>query len=186
MKFRYDWDEPLLAEACHELEIRQIKEQYWREARRSASLAVALMMPLLVAVLVASFEYLTRRQVHDGWSVLAVCLLGGLLGGVLVCLRGLAQRARIRLAPEQWPEGVTLLLVPPLLTGAAAGTASGFGVMTFVGHDSYRPQTLYLIALACAFALSRFTAVRFTAVEVVDVPEDPARIGSSSGGGQAQ
>lgn len=181
MKFLYDWSEPLLADACRKLEIRQVKEQYWREARRSASLAVALVIPLFVAVLVASFEYLTRGEVRGSWSVLAVCLLGGLLGGVLGCLGRLAQRARIRLAPERWSEGVPRLLVPPLLMGAAAGAASGFGVMNFGGHDPYRPQTLYLIGLACALVLSRFTSV-----EAFDVPEDAARPGSSPSGGQAQ
>lgn len=181
MRFLYDWDEPLLAEACHKLEIRQVKEQYWRGARRSSSMAVAIVIPLLVVVLAASFEYLTRRQVSGSWSVLAVCLLGGLLGGVLVCLGRLAQRASIRLAPGRWSYGVRWLLVPPTLTGAAAGVASSFGVMNFGGHEPYNPQTLYLIAFACALALSRVTAV-----QAFVVPEDPARITSFLSGEQVQ
>jgi hypothetical protein len=178
MRFLYEWDEPLLAEACHKLEIRQVKDQFWREARRNSSVAVAIVIPLLVVVLAASFEYLTRRQVSGTWSVLAVCLLGGLLGGVLVCLGRLTQRASIRLAPGRWSEGVRWLLVPPILTGAAAGVASSFGVLNFGGHEPYKPQTLYLIAFACALALSRVAAV-----DALVVSEDPARISSFSSGG---
>jgi hypothetical protein len=171
----YNWDEPLLAEACHKLEIRQVKEQFWRETRRSASLALVIVIPLLMVVLAVSFEYLTRRQVSGRWSVLVVCLLGGLLGGVLICTARLAQQASVRVAPERWSEGVLWLLVPPLLTGAAAGAASGFAVMNLGGHDVYNPQTLYLIALVCSLVLSRFTQV---------VASDVG-IGSSASRGQA-
>ena len=39
MKFSYEWNDELLARACHELEIVQLKELYWRKERQRASLA---------------------------------------------------------------------------------------------------------------------------------------------------
>src|SRR4051794_37894833 len=102
MRFWYEWDEPRLAQACHELEVRQIYEQGWRDVRLRASLAIAFMIPLLVALIAVSFVYLSRRHVSDSWNVLGVCLSGGLLGGVIVALRQLCACARARLPPNRW------------------------------------------------------------------------------------
>jgi hypothetical protein len=161
MRFWYEWDESRLAQACHELEVRQIYEQGWREARRRASRAIAVMIPFLVALIAVSFVYLSRRQVSDSWSVFGVCLSGGLLGGVMVGLRQLGACAHARVLPNRCPPGALWLLLPALLTGGIAGVVSAFGVMSNASHDSYRPQTLYLIALAAALTLARFTTIRF-------------------------
>jgi hypothetical protein len=160
MKFWYEWDEPELAKACRQLEERQIYEQSWRETRRNASLTIALAIPLLVALLTVSFEYLSRRQVSGDWGVIVVCLTGGLLGGVIVGLRRLSALTRTRLMPECWPAGAPFLVLTALLAGAGAGLASAFVLLSNAGHDSYRPQTVYLIALAAAIWLSRFLPIR--------------------------
>lgn len=156
MKFSYEWNDELLARACHELEIVQLKEHYWRKERQRASLAAVVLFPLLAALVAGSFSYLTRAQVNGLSSVLIVGALGGLLGGVLVCLRRLATRVRRRIHPPTWPEwGVWSMLIVPLALAAAAG-AGGTLVVTRYGADGpYRPQTLYLVALATTLALAR-------------------------------
>lgn len=166
MKFYYEWDEPELAEACHELEVRQIIEQGWRDARRRSSLTLLLLVPLLAALLAASFAYLSRSQV-SGWTVLAVTMLGGLLGGVLVSLRRLVPLVRTRLAPPFFAEGLPWpLLVSPLLAGAGAGALSAVLLASMRGGETYRPQTLYLIALLASIVSSRLLPVRMVSASI--------------------
>ena len=127
----------MLAQACHELEITRIKEHYWRKARRHASLAALFLFPLLAALLVGSFSYLTRAQVSGLSSVLIVGVLGGLLGGVLVCVRWLATRVRRRVGPPAWPEWrVWSMLVAPLAFG---------------GRIALRRQLEIAIAASCVY-----------------------------------
>ena len=155
MRFWYEWDEPELAQACHELERLRLYEQYWREARRRASLAIALIAnPLLLALLAAALAYLSRAHV-SGLAVFAVCLVGGLTGGLLIALRNLGAWAFRRRPPATWPAGVAMTLISPLLSGAVAGAASGALLAVRGGDGSYRPQSLYLIALVAALVLIR-------------------------------
>ncbi len=156
MKFSYEWNDLLLAQACHELEITRIKEHYWRKARRHASLAALFLFPLLAALLAGSFSYLTRAQVSRLSSVLIVGVLGGLLGGVLVCVRRLATRVRRRVGPPAWPEWrVWSMLVAPLAFGAAAGAGGALALTRYGADGSYRPQTVYVVALATALTLAQ-------------------------------
>jgi hypothetical protein len=156
MRFRYEWDEPELARACYDLERRQVIERYWRRERRQASLAVALVAtPLLVALLALSLVLLVRARV-SGLEVVAVFLAGGLVGGLLVALRGLGARAVRRRPPKDWPPGLALVLLWPLASGGVVGALSAAVLLVARGSGaSFRPQTLYLIALAAALALDR-------------------------------
>jgi hypothetical protein len=159
MRFCYEGDEPELAQACHELERLQIYEADWRASRRRASLAIAILaIPLLLALLAVALVYLSRAQV-SGIAVFAVCLVGGLMGGLMIALRGLGAWAFRRQLPATWPSGVAMTLTLPLLAGAVGGTASAALFAARNGNGSYRPQTLYLIALAAAFALIRVSRV---------------------------
>jgi hypothetical protein len=159
MKFWYEWHEPSLAKACHRLEEIQVIEEVWRTTRRRASIAAALLTPLLVVELAASFAYLTRAQV-SGWSVFAVCLLGGLLGGVIVALQRLTALTSRRRPPEAWSDILWPRTLYPVAAGGVCGATSAALVIEGSGHHSYRPQTLYLIALALALALLRLAPIR--------------------------
>jgi len=157
MKFYYELHEPELMQACYDLERRQVIEQSWRDERRQTSIALLLFVPVLAFVLAASFHYLSARQVSGYWSVVGVAVLGGLLGGVLVSLRRLVPRLRSRLAPPSFTGSLPWwLLLGPLLTGAAGGLASAFVLITQKsGVEDFRPQTVYLIALAASIVCSR-------------------------------
>jgi hypothetical protein len=159
MKFWYDWAEPSLAKACHRLEEIQVTEEAWRATRRRASIAVVLLTPLLVVELAASFAYLTRAQV-SGWGVYVVCLLGGLLGGMVASLRRLSALTSRRRPPEDWGDVLWPRTLYPLAAGSVCGTASAALIIEGRGDHSYRPQTLYLFALAFALVLLRLAQVR--------------------------
>jgi hypothetical protein len=165
MRFYYEWDDSELTNACFELERRQIVEHYWRVARRRLSITCLLLVPLLAALLAASFVFLSRRQVSGGWSVLAVAVLGGLLGGVLVSLRRLVALVRARLVPLAFTGRLPwLLLLAPLLAGTSAGAASAFLLISASGVEAYRPQTLYLIGLGASIVWSRLAPVGMVSV----------------------
>lgn len=156
MTFSDDWNDQLLARARHELEIVQVEEQYWRKARKQASIAALIVVPLLAALLAGSFVYLTRTQVSGVASVLIVGALGGLLGGVSFCLRRLAARVERRIHPTDWPDwGIWSMLVVPLAGGAGAGAFAALALTRYGSDGPYRPQTLYVAALACALVLAR-------------------------------
>ena len=156
MKFSYEWNDQLLASACHELEIVRIKEHYWRKERQKASLVALVLFPLLAALVAGSFPYLTRAQVSGIGSVLIVGVLGGLLGGVLVCLRRLATRVRRRIGPPTWVDWkVSTMLLLPLALGALTGAGGALAVSRYGTDGPYKPQTLYLVALATVLAFAR-------------------------------
>ena len=169
MRFYYEWDERELAEACFELERRQIIEQAWREERRRAGLAAVALAFVLAGLLAASFDSLSRRQVSGRWEVFAVALLGGLLGSVLLTLRLLVPLIRTRLPPADFRGLPWVLLLHPAFGGAGAALLVTFGLIGWSGEPAYRPQTVYLLALAAS---------------LVWPVVSPTRVGSSIGPSQ--
>lgn len=160
MRFYYEWDERELAEACFELELRQIIEQAWREERRRASLAALGLGLLLAALLAASFDYLSRRQVSGRWEVLTVALLGGLLGSVLLSLRLLVPLVRTRLAPATFGGLSWVRLLGPLYAGVGSAVLITSLLLFWQHGEGLRPQTVYLLALATSLAWPRFSPTR--------------------------
>jgi hypothetical protein len=160
MKFYYEWDEPELAEACFELERLQIIEQAWREERRRASLATVGLALVLAGLLAASFDFLSRRQVSGRWEVLAVALLGGLLGSLLLSLRLLVPLVRTRLAPPAFGGLPWVLLLHPFFSGVGAAVVISSLLRYTRRGEAYRPQTVYLLALAASLALTRLSPTR--------------------------
>ena len=158
MRFCYDWNEPELAHARLDRELRQIVEDSSRVARQRASRTLLLVVPLLIALLAGSYAVLGRRDVSGGWSVLGVAVLGALLAGVLVLLRRVAPLTHRRPSASADPPGLPLLLAT-LLASAAAGTCSGLLIDIASDAGAYRPQTVYLIAFVTSIVWSRFTAV---------------------------
>jgi hypothetical protein len=157
-------DDPSGLAARYELERRRISEvfveQRWQEARRRASLLLVFSVPLLAALLLASLPFLIRSSLVGVGGLIGVCLLGGLLGGLLVCVSQLVGVARTRhRSPEQFSPGLTAVVLQPFLAGTLAGLASGLAVLAFAGRESYKPQTLYLLAVALALWFARATAL---------------------------
>ena len=152
--------------ALREIFRRRIIAEYWRGMRRRASLLLALLIPLLAGLLAASFPFLTREHVAGSRSVFNVCLLGGLLAGTLLAAPKLAELIRTRSPSEEQLADKLLLftLVPPLLSGLVGGVVAAFSVLAYAARDSYKPQTLYLIAFALASAL--FRSLRLSLVSV--------------------
>jgi hypothetical protein len=143
--------------ALFEIESRRIIADYWRGTRRRASVLLALLVPLLAGVLAFSFPFLTRARVAGSYSVFGVCLLGGFLAATLLAAPKLAALIHTR-SPreEQLIDKLFLVtLVPPLLFGLLGGATAALLVLAHDSHDSYKPQTLYLIGFALASALSR-------------------------------
>ena len=171
MKFYYEWDEPELAQACHDLELRQLIEQAWRDERRQTSFALLAFVPLLAGLLAASLHYLSARQVSGFWSVLAVAVLGGLLGSVLVSLRRLAPRLRSRLAPSSFTGSLPWrLLLGPFLAGVGAGVLSAFVLITQKsGVEAYRPQTIFLIGLGASIVWQRLLPISTVAASSAEL-----------------
>jgi hypothetical protein len=157
-------DDPSGLAARYELERRRITEafveQRWQEARRRASFLLASSVPLLAALLLAPLPFLTRSSLVGVGGLIGICLLGGLLGGLLVCVSQLVGVARTRhRSQEQVFPGLTAIVLQPFLAGILASLASGLAVLAFAERGSYKPQTLYLLAVALALWFARATAL---------------------------
>jgi hypothetical protein len=149
----------------YQLEEEHIREDDWRGRRRRASLFVALFIPILAGLLVASFPFLTRIQLTGTAAVLADAALGGLLGAVLCCVSRLTAIARAR-RPIEEVGGLVWIIVPPLALGLFASLGAALALLRVVARDAYKPQTVYLLAVALTVTLCK--ATRTQLVEVVD------------------
>jgi hypothetical protein len=137
----------------------------WRGTRRRASLSLALLIPILIGLLAASFFFLTRSHITGGRSLFAVCALGGLLASTLLAAAKLAEVIRTRSpSEEQLASTLVVTLVPALASGAVGGLLAASTLLTHAAYDSYRPQTLYLIAFALTSTLFRFMRLRVGSV----------------------
>jgi MFS family permease len=156
----------LSEQAAREILRRRIIAEYWRGMRRRASLLLALLIPLLAGLLAAAFPFLTRAHVTGSRSVFTVCLLGGLLAGTLLAAPKLAELIRTRAPSEEQLADKLLLftLVPALLSGLVGGLGAAFSVLAYAARDSYKPQTLYVIAFALASALFPYCSVHLSVV----------------------
>jgi len=146
--------------------IEEYWQEYWRGVRRRASLLVAVFVPATAALLVASFLFLTRARLTSAAAVYADAVLGGLLGAVLVCVPKLTALTRVgRSVGDHSVErpffGVVL---PQLALGFVAGSLEASLVLGFTDQDSYKPQTVYLLAVALAIAFSRVVKARIAYV----------------------
>jgi hypothetical protein len=163
--------------AEYEIRRRRIVDDHWRCVRRRASFVVALSVPALAGILAASFPFLTRTRLMDRSAVVAVCVLGGLLAGVLVCVPKIAVLIRVRYPTDELlTDGLLLTIVlPPLLVGALAGFAAALCVLGLADRESYKPQTLYFLAVALAAVLSRYAAITMSVAKVRWVNESTRR-----------
>jgi hypothetical protein len=150
--------DPTRRAAEYEAHQRRILDDHRRAVRRHASIGIALSVPALAAILAASFPLLSRTRVTDRGAVVAVCMLGGLLAGLFLCVRTIVTSSRIRHPKDELPGGgllVTIALLP-LVAGAVAGFVAALCVLGLAGGRSYRPQTLYVISVAlAAYAAAR-------------------------------
>jgi hypothetical protein len=148
-------DDPGRAAAEHELRRGRVLEGHEQRLRRRASVLLALSTPALAGIEAASFPFLTRSQLTGTAAVLVVCLLGGLLGSLLVCVPRVAASTRIRRLAAERLDGLLTTTALQLLAGAVAGVAAAGVLVTLVQRESYSPQTVYVIAVALAVASSR-------------------------------
>jgi hypothetical protein len=154
----YNWDDPDGAKAYQWLSRQEIIEEVWRDLRRRASLFVALSVPVVVGLLVVSFPLVTRTKLTGWTSVMTVAALGGLLGGVLWCaarMATLAATSRGLSYYEVWPSPNRIVLAT-LIKGLIGGLGGGAILLRLLSRDSYRPQTVYLVAVAVAIVASRW------------------------------
>ena len=157
----YDWHDPDGHHAYYWLRQQEIIEEGWRSMRRRASLFVVLSFPFLVGLLVVSFQLLIRTRLTGWISVMSVAAAGGVLGGILWCVARMATlAATTRRLPygEVWPSPNRIVLAA-LSKGLIGGLWGGAILLGLLRRDSYRPQTVYLIAVAVAVV---FTAWRGT------------------------
>ena len=120
-----DWRDPDGLDAYFWLSKQEIIEEEWRRVRRRASQFVAFSIPVLVGLLVVSFQLVIRTKLTGWTSVMTVAAVGGLLGGVLWCvarMATLAATSRHLSLHEVWPSPNRIVLA-----GLSKGLIGGLG-----------------------------------------------------------